>query len=419
MHRINRLFILLAFIALAGVAIWPHAPFWQDGWNDFREAWRLVRSGAEPAPDPVTPPTAPTTPARNRQVLAPNLAVNEALAPPHSNASDPFLEETRRRAREDPEATLLWLQAQSSGNERLRGMLEVVALWAADDSESTLLWLESNAQGFVRMETLNSGVELWAQRNPREAADWIDGMANDGSKVTAAKALAAKWAEQAPKPAAAWVSTLPAGEIRSEAAAALIDSWGRQDPRAASLWALAESEFRGSNETFQRAIEAYTESSPEAAEAFLRELPPSVTSPAIVTCHLSIRAELDPTGTAQWLAQMPENDPLYSPENANILMQVWAYQDSVAASDWLNQQSPGPHLDAAIAGFSQAIQGLEPEAAVAWAATIQDSTRRSSQVRQYFHRWARADPDAARNWLKQTDFKTALKETLLQELPVE
>ena len=89
-----------------------------------------------------------------------------------------------------------WLQSEFTGPERLRGMLEVVAVWAADDSENALLWLESNAQGLARLETLNSGIELWSQQDPTAAATWVEGMANDGSKVTAATVLAATWAHQ-------------------------------------------------------------------------------------------------------------------------------------------------------------------------------------------------------------------------------
>ena len=58
--------------------------------------------------------------------------INES--PPLVLSTDPLIVEARRRAEEDPEAAMLWLQSQNPGADRLRAMLEVVAMWAADDS---------------------------------------------------------------------------------------------------------------------------------------------------------------------------------------------------------------------------------------------------------------------------------------------
>ncbi len=193
MRWLYRVFLLLTIIGLAILAVQPYLPKIEREVAHFYDTWKSIREGRglevineDPEPKAVK---APVT--RGRSLITPELPHLETLkAEP---AKDSFILEARRRAKQDPTAAMDWLQSQHSGSERLRGMLEVVALWAAEDSESALLWLESNAQGLARLETLNNGVELWAERNPTEASQWIDGMANDGSKAIAAKALAAKW----------------------------------------------------------------------------------------------------------------------------------------------------------------------------------------------------------------------------------
>lgn len=410
-----RIALLLALAGLAILAVRPYLPGLQKEWTHFKTAWSQVRSGdaAEasiPTDNPAVETINPSVP-RNRQVALPQSA-DEVEAGITAAEDDVFLAEARRRAREDPEAAMQWLQSESTGGERLRGMLEVVALWAADDSESALLWLESNAQGIARFETLNSGIELWAGRNPASAAAWVDGMANDGSKAAAAQSLAATWAQAEPELAAEWVRGLPPGPIRSQAATAMTEAWAENDPQAASVWALAEAEFNGNTELLQIAVERYTEQDPTAAEAFLREMAVATDASAVLARHIETRARLDPTATADWLQSIPRGDPIDAPENARSLMQVWAASDSIAASEWLSRQPNGPKRDAAIEGFSQSIQSFEPAAAATWANTIANPELRITRLRESLAQWASHSPEAASEWIQTADLVPALRSEL-------
>jgi len=371
----------------------------------------------EPFKTPILNPivAAEDAPKANRRLIL--LPIAQAAAEPATEPADAFLVEARRRASEDPEAAMQWLQSQHSGSERLRGMLEVVALWAAEDSETALLWLETNAQGLARLETLNNGVELWAERNPSAASEWIDGMANDGSKVTAAKSLAATWVQTQPELATVWVAGLPAGSIRDEAAAALAESWARKDPEAASLWAFAEAEFNGNSELLVATIQTYTREAPEAAEALLREMNEAADAPVVLASHVLARAEADPAATAEWLANMSPDDPIYSAEYANGLMQVWAESDSIAASEWLSQRPSGAQRDAAVYGFSESIQRFEPAAAAAWANTIDDPDRRVMRLTDSINNWARTQPVEALEWVKTADLEPTIREHLASSIP--
>lgn len=343
------------------------------------------------------------------------------LPPPEAAVAgpspDPFIAEARRRAQEDPQAAMQWLQIQSTGSERLRGMLEVVALWAADDSESALLWLESNAQGLARLETLNSGVELWAERDPEAAAGWIDGMASDGSKLAAAQSLAAKWAESDPEAAAQWVSGLPNDPIRAQATRALAEAWVQRDPEAASVWAFQEAEFNGDYELLNTTIREFTKRSPEDAEAFVRDMAEAGHSNIALAAHVVGRAEQDPAATAEWLSGLSPTDPIYSDDYTGSLMAVWAESDSIAASEWLSQQPQGAQRDAAVYGFSESIQRFEPEAAAAWANTIGDPERRVERLESSLRSWAETRPVEALEWLKTAELEPALREQLAREIP--
>lgn len=407
----------LLLVLLALFAAKPYWPGLRKEAGQFYEAWRLVRQEQKedsPQPDgPSAPASNETTAAAAPRRTVPAPPLPEPASSSEAEAGqDPFLKESRRRAKDDPEAAMRWLQAQHSGSKRLRGMLEVVALWAAEDAESALLWLESNAQGLARMETLHNGVELWAARDPQAAAAWIDGMANDGSKAAAVKSLAAQWGEQAPGEAASWVAGLPTGPIRDEAARALVDSWVRTDPEAAAVWALTEAEFRGENKLLLETVTAYTRQSPAEAENFIRDMADAYDTDELLASHLAARAEQDPVATADWLGGLSENDPLYDPTHADTLMRAWAQSDSIAASAWLSEQPDGSVRDAAVVGFAESIQEFEPAAAAAWADTIADPDQRRQHLESSLRVWAARAPDEALEWVDTAELAPGLRDEL-------
>ena len=419
MRWLYRIFFLLTIIGLAILAAKPYLPKIErevahlyDTWKSIREGRGLESVNEDPELKAVE---APVT--RGRSLVTPELPHLETLrAEP---VEDSFILEARRRAKEDPTAAMDWLQSQHSGSERLRGMLEVIALWAAEDSESALLWLESNAQGLARLETLNNGVELWAERNPTEASQWIDGMANDGSKAIAAKALVAKWAQSEPAVAAEWVAGLPNGPVQEKAKEALAKSWVMQDARAASIWALAEAEFNGDYDLLGETILECSKQSPKEAESFVRDLAQANYSEIAVASHVMGRAEEDPAATAEWLVSMAPTDPIYSAEYTNELMQIWAESDSIAASEWLSTQSPGEQRDAAISGFSESILRYEPEAAAAWANTISDADLRMEQLGRNIGIWAGTQPAEALEWVQTTELEPAVRTQLANLISVD
>ena len=415
-----RFSLLLAFSCLATLAVWPYLPKIQKEALHFYQTWELVRGAQKDTNISANQQEEDQseTPAENpsRRKLAEPEVDSKLFAP--TPTTDPFILEARRRAEEDPKAAMRWLQSQNARTDQLRGMLEVVALWAAEDSESALLWLESNAQGLARLETLQSGINLWAETAPEAAADWIDGMASDGSKLAASNSLASKWVVSDPQAAAKWVSGLPSGPIRHEATRALTSAWLKQDPQSASIWAFQEAEFYGDYDLLNETIRTFSKQSPEDAEAIVREMViADHSSGAGVDAHIRGRAEQNPVATAQWLANLPPSDPLYSEENNSRLMQVWAQSDSIAASEWLSQMSAGPLRDAAIDGFSKSIERFEPEAAAIWANSIGEPNRRLDRLEATVRNWADIQPSDALEWLEGTEMAPGLRAQLIREIP--
>ncbi len=416
MHWIFRSLLTLAFVGLATLAVLPHTDMIRNEWQHLRETWEIVRSGeASQVSETIQPSATPRTSDRGRTVLKPALADRAFIAKSAAD-NDPFLTEARRRAQDDPESAMAWLQVQSLSQDSVRGMLEIVAVWAAEDSESALLWLESNAQGLARHTTIQSGMELWAQQDPTAAATWIDGMANDGSKVTAAKALAANWAGQNPNEASQWVEQLPAGSLRNDAASALIESWAATAPEAAAIWALTEAEYHGNTDLLNLSIQHYTQANPAEAEQFLRSVNEAYEAPAAIETYVRTRAQTNPMDAMEWQIQLPQTDPLNNQKNSEVIMQEWSRTDSVAASTWLNDAAAGDQRDAAIVGFTTTMLDFDPEAAAAWSNTISEPSQRVEQLNRTILSWSHAHPYEALQWVKDAELEADLRNALASQI---
>ncbi len=416
MKWIGRIALTLAIISLAALAALPYLEPAREKWDRFKEAWVMVNT---PTPSAVeTTETVPEQPEaanarRERSILLPDTNIDAYSS---EEDEDPFLAEARRRAKEDPASAMTWLQTEASGKDRLRGMLEIVALWAAKDTESALLWLESNASGLARLETLNSGIELWSQQDPTAAAKWIEGMANDGSKLNATKTLVANWAIQNPEEASSWVGQLPAGSLRSETAASLIESWSTIDPKAATIWAFSEAESNGDMALFNQSIQYYAEAEPVEAEQLLRAVTEAHEAPGSVDAYIRTLTQNDPTEAINWQTALSPDDPLNRTENLETIFQEWSNMDSVAASAWLSEAPIGPQRDAAIIGFTEAMTAFDPEAAVAWSNSISAPEKRVKTLTNTVQAWAATQPEQALEWLDTAELEPGLRSALVESM---
>ena len=417
MNRCTKFLYPLLIGLLAVLAVAPHRSSIEDAAEDFYRALQMVRNG-----EPKNLEHLPETDKKGDEPLGPPrraLASPEAptlKTPSAETNNDPFLDQARLRAIENPEAAMRWLQEQHSGSERLRGMLVVVALWASEDSESALLWLESHAEGLARHETLTSGIEIWAERTPTETASWIDGMANDGSKATASKTLAAKWAEASPLAAANWVNGLDAGPAKDAAASGLVNSWIKSDPQAALVWVINEAAPSCQSDLISQTMPIYSKQSPVEAEKFIRQIAELYEHESLVALHLEARTKTTPQETAEWFDSLRDSDPVFSPNHASEIARAWAASDSIAASKWLNALPPGTKRDHAITGFTDSIAAYEPEAAAEWANTISDPDLRISQLNRSIELWSKQSPQEALNWVTNADLATALRKQFHRDI---
>lgn len=90
------------------------------------------------------------------------------------------------------------------------------------------------------------------------------------------------------------------------------------------------------------------------------------------------RAAIDPLQAIDQVLKTPQDDLRYAAIHS--LINEWAGYQPTETGNWINQQAPSPEVDAAIAGYAQAIYRGFPNEALEWAESIDNSEKRTSIV---------------------------------------
>lgn len=254
-----------------------------------------------------------------------------------------------------------------------------------------------------------------------------------------------KWSEAEPPAAAEFLTQHPEASIGIQgvpfAANQVAANWAAVDPVAAMSWARAQSD---ASSAVQGALGGWWEKDPEAAAAYAKQHVDSFEDQKLAGIVSSRMAVQDPQRAAEWVSQLPPearqsaemgvafawalHDPraasnwamaLPDNERREVLGPVagqWSMSDPQAAGQWLSSLE-GPGRDEAVGTYSSAIAALDPTSALSSAATMNNGRMRDDVMRQVISNWYGRNPDAARNWLGQSNLSAEEKARLLPGPP--
>ena len=299
----------------------------------------------------------------------------------------------------------------------LRGsaLLELSRNRGADPATMFEVLLEQSPAGNNFGNALSGLMSRWAKINPREAAAAILQLPAGDAMGDASRSLAEQWAGATSDKTEvlAWAQQLPPGNARDQALkavfrtwsardaggaqaawstlaeqdreqmlSALTQGWSRTQPAEATRWAATLGNQPGSSEALNRALTAWTQSSPQEAAAFVQSTPEDRRS--ILTSYL---------------------------------INEWYSADPFAAAEWLKRQPAGPAKDSGISSISMQIAGENPETALAWAKSMTSQDSRVEQEKSILRRWMRNDPTQAAAWIRTSSLPAETKASLLSSTP--
>lgn len=276
----------------------------------------------------------------------------------------------------------------------------------------------------VRWEALDA----LADRDPQAAAAlmFADTNARNDDRFRpwkVAEKIASGLAEADPRAAMEWAEKTPE-TFRGQATLGVAGAWLVTDPQAAMeapmlphLRALAFSTWMELNET--------------AARSYVQGLPPGEQRDGLMSALISQLAQSgrtreatalfaransangnghlewnlalamawqDPVAAAEWVAQLPPGRGQVRAIDA--VANRWTLRDPAATAAWLDQLPAGEARDSAVKTFVWRVADLDQPGAASWVSLIGDSGERADAAAGVFQNWRKRDPAAAAAWMR-------------------
>ena len=283
------------------------------------------------------------------------------------------------------------------GQSRRKAALWAVARgYAATEPEAALAWATEQAPGDD--ELLVSVIEGIATTDPLMAFDTLSASSLSegmfGRNVRNSIVRSASLQDNL-NVLAEYLLTRPSDPQRDRMLTQATEWWARSDPQTAFDW-LRTRPNAASQSTYQAMGASFAMQNPHAAAGLVNQIPEEFRGVWIQQVAAAM-ADEDAAAAVAWLDQHA-GSPNYAGAISTVA-NVVAQRDPQAALTMINRVE---HSDVANDIRRQAVDTWsmsEPQQAAAWAATLEDTTRRGEMLAVVMSRWASKDFAASKSWL--------------------
>jgi hypothetical protein len=283
----------------------------------------------------------------------------------------------------DPQSAMAELERNTGDRGFGRfGQSSVLSGWASKDPAGAIAWLEKQ-EGEGREWLTQSLVSGLAKSDVEAAMKYAATLKEEGERARSAESIAREVIRtKGIDEAAAWIGTMTDADMKRGAFDAVAQQLMRTDSDKA-----AEFVKQHAGEEFARGAIG------NVAESIARENPQKA---------LEFAGKLN--GEAQARA--------YGEAIGEWLNRERGAQ-SLEASQFVSQMPPGPNRDAGAVAIARSISREDPQAAIAWAGSIQNPSERQETLVDVGRRYMRTDPQAAMAWLPQSGLSPEAQQQIM------
>jgi hypothetical protein len=188
-------------------------------------------------------------------------------------------------------------------------------------------------------------------------------------------------------------------------ASTIVRSWARRDPESAHTFGLVWQDLSGSplfrDELVDALLVGWSESGEPGALEFAAEIPDMAARQRGLRTLARLRlARRGPQATLEWASEAPGLPDGVRRQLVQAAVSVTAQDAPRLAAEWIDRIGRERFEEAGLVGRTAgAWARTEPEAALAWTATLEAGWERRDAVRRAMTAWLEIDPSAAAEWL--------------------
>lgn len=183
-----------------------------------------------------------------------------------------------------------------------------------------------------------------------------------------------------------------------------IEEWALQDPRAAAEAVRKATRVRGPTSTPAELalVRGWFASGEPGVDEFIRDMGIGFERQRALSTLCSKMIERDgPESVQRWAEGIPDDDPRFKLAAFRQVGSELAKVDVEAAIAWCDEHCDGPYGSNVRTQIAIRYVPSDPEAAMAWLASVPPGIERDYAVRGGYGAWLRRDRDAARDWVTE------------------
>ncbi len=198
--------------------------------------------------------------------------------------------------------------AAQLAREKLQGVFTLGSLWktiaynfANQDLKAAVEWAASLSEQ-MQSSVLPEVARSWSEKDPSSAADWVAKLPESDQRNESAGVIAENWMKRDREVAIDWVKQLPE-ETRNYAFVNVVRALVSTDPLRAAKFASAQPDGADRLGALSNLAYHWAKEDPDAAFAFVSELPEHEMGPAIGQIAAGLH-EKDPDASVAWVKQL-------------------------------------------------------------------------------------------------------------------
>lgn len=350
-------------------------------------------------------------------------------------------------AKTRPERAVELAMSLGMGGSRSQTLREALTEWSKKDLSAVQAYLKQHPDIPAEPYLFTSAISETARENPQLALQQTSTLSNANARESATRWTVRSWYEKDAAAAKRWVLEQAPPAQRDAALVGLFEAMTEEDPRQALVF-FEQTDLAGSgtrDRILQSIFNSWLQKDPAAAFDYFAD---SANAKMLEQFKYNLAVpmnDLTPAEQADLLARLPAGDikndiirqmadqqvhrgryaeavtalndlPDSSGRDSSLqrLGSTWAKDNPQAAADWLKQQPDSTDRDLVIAGYAQEVAQTNPQAAIQWANAIPDKNIQATVFKNIAVLWLRFNPQAATAWLQTLDLSQQEKDSVLR-----
>jgi hypothetical protein len=309
----------------------------------------------------------------------------------------------------DGKAAAAFASESFSGRELSDALYFIADGWAEVDPAGTAEWFRENTEGPIEDDAIWEALESWGRKDPGAAFSWVTKL-DEYSRANALQGLAEGWGAIDPAAAARAGMDLADESHRRDFLVTVGMQWAGQNPEEGAAWAMSLENERLRGSVIYEMSDIWSRSDPRKAAAWTATIADPGAREVAEEGLAKGWSIHDPAGALEWALGTLQPPARLEGVIGDIVFN-WSNADPRGASAWLDRQPAGEKKDRVLGTYSAMVADDDPEAAVAWAYRISDTTLRETQLRALLQGMVANYGD----WAYRTIEKLDLPESLRRE----